>query len=193
MLRLCLAWEDCMPETNTINLLRGHGESFLDKFLRWALTIGRFLVIVTETTALAVFAYRFSLDRQLVDLHDKIKQEQAIVFSLRQSEETYRNLQSRLSLVKQTTEQNQRVPTLFQNMISLAGPVTLTSIAITDKDVKLEVSAHTTADLTKFVNKVKTYKGVTSVSIDRVENKTASALINASITLSFTQKGEISE
>jgi hypothetical protein len=46
----------------SINLLDNKGKSFTEQFLDWALAIGRLLIIVTETVALAAFLYRFSID-----------------------------------------------------------------------------------------------------------------------------------
>ena len=57
----------------TINLLPNQGENLTTKFFNWALSIGRLLIILTEMVALATFLYRFGLDAQIVDLHDKIK------------------------------------------------------------------------------------------------------------------------
>ncbi|MDE2025485.1 MAG: hypothetical protein KGJ07_03255, partial [Patescibacteria group bacterium] len=82
-----------MSANTTINLVRGRRPRVLDQFVGWALTIGRVVVILTELIALGAFLYRFGLDRQLVDLHDKIAQEQSIVDLLKQNENSYRNLQ----------------------------------------------------------------------------------------------------
>ena len=81
----------------SINLLKQQ-TSLVDRFIDWALTIGRLLVILTEIVALSAFIYRFSLDRQLIDLHSKITQEQAIANYLNNNEKKYRNLQDRLAI-----------------------------------------------------------------------------------------------
>src|SRR5689334_11570583 len=83
-----------------INLLPNKGDSLFEQFLSWALTVGRLLIIITETLALSVFLYRFVLDVQIIDLHDKIKQESAIIDNLKDQEESFRNLQTRLLLAK---------------------------------------------------------------------------------------------
>ncbi len=72
-----------------INLLPNKGDSLLDQFLSWALNIGRLLVIITETLALSVFLFRFSLDVQIIDLHDKIKAASRVVENFKESEETF--------------------------------------------------------------------------------------------------------
>src|SRR3972149_11726382 len=81
-----------MQSSASINLIKSKVNIF-DEILKWALTVGRLLVILTELTAFSAFIYRFTLDRTLIDLHEKINQEQAIVASLKDREAIYRNLQ----------------------------------------------------------------------------------------------------
>lgn len=77
----------------SINLLRDKEKPLLDRFVAWALSVGRSIVILTEIVALAAFIYRFSIDRKLSDLNDDIKQKQLIVGQLTSLEDEYRNLQ----------------------------------------------------------------------------------------------------
>jgi hypothetical protein len=71
-----------------INLLKKKSNRSLDVFVRWAITGGRFLVILTETIALGAFLFRFNLDRQIVDLSDRIKVARLSV--VQSNEEKYR-------------------------------------------------------------------------------------------------------
>src|SRR4029078_3722140 len=84
----------------SINLLPRKGEGFLTQFLNWAVNIGRLLIIITETVALATFLYRFNLDMKIVDLPHDIKQKSFIVKNSKVYEESFRNLQERLALAK---------------------------------------------------------------------------------------------
>src|SRR5258706_9366482 len=94
-----------MLKSPAINLAKGRGQTFLDRFLNWALSIGRVVVIVTEAVALTAFLYRFNLDRQIIDLHSRINQEQIIVKLLNNNETTFRSLQDRLSLINKLSQQ----------------------------------------------------------------------------------------
>ncbi|MBI3385346.1 hypothetical protein HY030_04095, partial [Candidatus Gottesmanbacteria bacterium] len=66
------------------------------RFLKWALTVGRYIVIFTELIVLIAFLSRFWLDRTLSDLHESIKQKQAIVKSAKDLEDQARSVQNRL-------------------------------------------------------------------------------------------------
>jgi len=104
----------------TINLAKKKGTPSLDVFLSWAITGGRFIVILTETIALAAFLYRFSLDRQIVDLHDQISQKQKIVAAFATDEVLYRNLQDRLNQTETLTQGISNTPDLFSTIQSIA-------------------------------------------------------------------------
>src|SRR5689334_17423335 len=89
----------------SINLAKNRGETFTDRLIQFALTIGRGLVVLTEAIALGAFLFRFGLDRQIIDLHDRISQEQAVIKLLKKNEDTYRNLQDRIALAKSIATQ----------------------------------------------------------------------------------------
>ena len=67
----------------------------LGKLLKWALNIGRYVVVFTELVVIGAFLYRFGLDRQLTDLKEEIGQKQALVESFGDFEAKFRDLQEK--------------------------------------------------------------------------------------------------
>lgn len=178
-------------DTYSVNLLRDRRKSFGEQFLKWALTVGRFLVIVTETTALVMFLYRFSLDRQLIDLHDKIKQEGVIVSYLQENETAYRNLQDRIAFAKKLHTTYQQTPTIFQYVVDAAGnTVTFNNVAISHKDIVIDATTSSVPALTAFVNAIKTQENIATVSLNKVENRTSNATITFSMTATLKQSSK---
>lgn len=173
-------------QIQSINLVKDRKPHLLDQFIGWAVTIGRALVIVTELVALGAFLYRFGQDRQLVDLHDKIAQEQNIVNFLKKNELTYRNLQTRLDLANTIILNQTQVSKTFQDILNLIpGDMTIKTITFAPDTMKIDASVGSVTSLSGFVDALKTYPTIDNVSIDKIETKTASATINASITLLF--------
>jgi hypothetical protein len=167
----------------TINLVRGRKPRVLDQFVGWALSIGRAVIILTELIALGAFLYRFGLDRQLVDLHDKIAQEQSIVSLLKQSEDTYRNLQYRLSLAKTImTSQAQSVKLYADILTMMPADTTLKTLIFDEGTVKMSLDVTSVTSLGTLIDKLKNYPNFSNVSLDKLENKTTVGLISASIT-----------
>lgn|SRR3989344_2497099 len=172
-----------MAETNySINLIRSQEPNFIEKFLKWALTAGRFLVILTETVALAMFLYRFNIDSQLIDLHDLIKNKQNIVAQLAGEEKDFRNLQDRLALAKALQNDPQSISRIYTDIFNLEGQnVTISSLLLTDKTVSIDASTNSRSALQDFINGVKTNPLIGSVTLGRIENKASTATIKFSL------------
>lgn len=167
----------------SINLLPQEGKGILEQFLSWALTIGRLLIILTETLALSVFIYRFSLDMKITDLHDQIKNQSLIVKQFKDMEETARSLQVRLALAQKYDVEGQLATSTFSDIIEMGrGQVTFKNLVVSTSIIKMEVQAPNSNSLGLFVKNLKNHPKVTAVSIDSVENRTSSAYIKLNIT-----------
>lgn len=172
-----------MKDTASINLLRGQNKGFGDKFLSWALTIGRLLVILTETTALLMFLYRFGIDRQLIDTHDKIKNNGFIVSHLTENEKMFRNVQDRLTLAKKIDAEATKSSMLFADFYSFTTRhVTVNLLTLSTDSVKIDVSSQSISALNAFITQLKQRPDVSIVSVEKVENKTSTATIIVSVT-----------
>lgn len=178
----------CMekPQALSINLAKNRGENFWDHFIAWALNAGRILVIFTEALALLAFLYRFSLDRKLVDLHDHISQEQAVLNLLKNNEATYRNLQSRLTLAKNTmTAASQSIKTFKDVLTIIPSDMNVTTFQISGNNVQIEGTLQSIPSLRSLVDKLKAYPLVTSVSLDKVQTNTSTATIEVSLAITL--------
>lgn len=172
----------------SINLLPHNSESFATQFFNWALSVGRLLIILTETVALATFIYRFSLDMQLVDLHDKIKSESFILDNFQSAEDTFVDLQSRLSTINQYTPIGNRTENIFSDLIKMGqGTVTFKDMTVNTQIATIEVQSSSTGSLTTFVNNIEKYPLITNVSVDKVESSPSSAQITLLITATLKQ------
>lgn len=160
-----------------------------DIILEWALTTGRFIIILTETIALAAFVYRFTLDRQIIDLHDKIKQKQAIVDYYKDNETQYRQLQAKLNTLASLNSQTTQTPTLVSDMVQLAtGKVILQNLTVTPTHVQITASTTTIGLMNSYVNSLKDYQGVLGVDVSQVENKPDTGLITLTIDVTIGPK-----
>jgi len=48
-------------------------QSFWGKFLKWAVTAGRYVTILTELVVILAFLFRFKLDTEVADLGTRIE------------------------------------------------------------------------------------------------------------------------
>lgn len=87
-----------MP-TNEINLIprEDFEKKPLGRILIWALTTGRWIVIVIELVVVASFLARFKLDRDLANLYEAIRAKQAIIVNSASFEKEFRLFQKRMA------------------------------------------------------------------------------------------------
>ncbi len=176
---------------DSINLIRHQEKAVLDKLLDWAFTVGRAIVIITESVALSAFAYRFILDRQIIDLRDTIKQEQAIVALSKTNEDKFRNLQNRLAMIKTLEgKSTQQADLLSQILKTAQGKIAFSAITISTESVSLEGIVPTTSSLAQFVNLLRDLPLVKTVSINSINNKASTGSIEVSLLVTLKKAYE---
>jgi len=167
----------------SINLIK-EKKTFIEKFISWALTVGRVVVIVTEGIALSAFLYRFSLDRQIIDLHDKIKQKQQVLAYLKPSEDTFRSLQERLALASKLNASAPSAISAFNDIVQfIPEGLIINNFSISDQVIKIDANSQSIAALSTFIRALRAYKKINSVSLDKIENRTSSSTIALGITI----------
>lgn len=156
----------------SINLVKKKEAVLFDKFIDWALSIGRLIVITTEIIAITAFLYRFSLDEKLVRLHGEIKQKQFQLSLLKNDEENFRNLQDRLALASQFSEEGASVYKIFQDIVNFTPQeIKFNEMNLRKDRTTISINVISISSLTEFVNSLKTYPRIKSVSLDNIENR----------------------
>lgn len=168
-----------MPDNlSSINLIKNKQIPLFDKFMNWALTVGRLIVILTEIVAIAAFIYRFSLDERLIDLHAGIKDKQTLISLLKQDEDRYRNLQDRIALASDLMEKNAKTNKVIFDIVGLVPQgTTIESLAFNKDKLTLSTDINSVSSLTNFINALKDYPDIKAVSIDNIENKPSGGLL----------------
>lgn len=171
---------------SSINLYKGKNRNFIDRFILWTLSAGRLIIILTEIVALSAFLYRFSLDRNLIDLNDKIKNEETILKYLQKNEEKFRNIQERLSSIDKFSNMALLTTSTLNGFIaSLPPDMSFKDIQYNNKKLDMTGSVPTASSLSNFVKTLKTDPGIKSVRLGRIENKISNSTIVFSISILF--------
>lgn len=161
----------------SINLVKNKQTPLFDKFINWTLTIGRLIVIITEVVAVIAFAYRFSLDERIIDLHSAIKQKQNIISVLRNDERKYRNLQDRIALASTFLTKATKTNQAITDIVNLIPEQIRISNLILNKDrANLTVDVVSVSSLADLITSLKNYNNIKSISIDNIENKPSTGL-----------------
>jgi hypothetical protein len=164
-----------MPAQSTkinINLLPTEDleKSTTGRFLKWALSIGRYIVIFTEFVVLMAFLSRFWLDRTLSDLHESIGQKQAIIKSAQVLELQARSIQNRLLEAGKIVSSNSQAEKIL-DFLGKSTPVDMVydNLTISNNQVLITASALSELSLAVITYNMKNSKLFTKINLDNVE------------------------
>lgn len=144
-------------------------ETPLGKVLKWALSIGRYIVIFTELIVILSFVTRFSLDRQITDLNDEINKKEMIIGSYGDLEQNVRQVQEKISQYQQATQQDDIVEVFPKlSRITPAG-VKLNNLMIKADRVTFSGSTLSDDTLSLFINNIQLSDDFNNVSIEQIE------------------------
>lgn len=157
----------------TINLLPRDPffDSLLGRTLKWALSVGRYLVIFTELVVIISFATRFSLDRQVTDLNEALNQKKLVTESYGELENSFRVIQTKLTDSKQIDQQI-NIADAFPKLTAIVPrEVQLDELTLTTDTVFLSGTAPSQNTLNLFLNNLQVSKDFFSVNVDKIESR----------------------
>jgi len=144
--------------TLDINLLPGKNfeKSSIGKFLKWALSVGRYIVIFTELIVILAFLARFKLDRDIADLHDEIEQKKIIVESARGLEDDYKKLQFKIGEAKKIIDSQEDYREIL-NKVGVMTPVdaVVETFTMNNNSFTLKAQVFSDAGLATFISEFK--------------------------------------
>lgn len=153
-----------------INLIGKAHISVADNFLKWAVNVGRIVIIVTELVALTALLYRFTVDRKIIDLHDQIRKAQIFVKAQSAKENDYRSIQERLFNIKETEEDTEaKIEIMNEILSSIArGNFSSTNLTIAQHTISINGIAFSIFPINNFLEKLKENPNVISIALDEV-------------------------
>lgn len=170
---------DMAKKSPDINLLNKGQANLLEQIFNWAVSAGRIIVITVEIVALSAFLYRFSLDRQLIDLRSEIKEKQALVEFFNENEKIYRNLQDRLHAASSALEQPGEKIKLLNDLLTLVPEgMIFEDFSVHENRIQINATATSVTSLSSFVDSLKGYPQIENLSVGKIENKPSSSLIS---------------
>lgn len=143
------------------------------KLLKWALTVGRYIVIATELIVILAFLSRFKLDRDLTNLYEEIKQKQARIEAASEFEEEFRFLQKRIDTIESLEKKQLTTAGLIEELSSLIPlDVSLSELTISDQKVSLTAIALSEQGLAAFLNNLKASDKFEKLELSQVTSGT---------------------
>lgn len=169
-----------MPTQNlSINLLDKDifSTSILGKILTWALTIGRYIVVITELIVILSFLSRFKLDRELTDLNSDIVNQTAIIESYGDLETKVKALQAQLTVVKEIQANSTPIGYLDTLVKYMPVDVRLERIQLDATGFQFSAESLSRTSLTLFIQRLQQDPTFSEVSISQLENDSQEGII----------------
>ncbi|MBM3208792.1 hypothetical protein FJZ40_00660 [Candidatus Shapirobacteria bacterium] len=141
------------------------------RFLTWALSVGRWVVVFTEFIVIICFVSRFWFDRRISDLYDEIGQKKAILEATSDFERDFRFTQKRLEFANSLI--SQLPPDQIVNLMGglLPGDVFLTSLGLDGQDLKIEATALSRTGLASFLAGLRNNQRITAVAVSSISKE----------------------
>lgn len=146
--------------------------SFWGRFLKWSLSTGRYIIILTELAVIIAFISRFKLDHDLSDLGDSIGGKQALLEASSNTEKTLRLTQIRLDEAdKKIKSQSQSAEVLTKVTSVFPSSATLTSFSLSGNNLDLTGVTSSEDALGKIYSELSTeFKTVTLTNVSTESN-----------------------
>lgn len=159
------------------------------KFLKWLLTVGRYIVIFTELIVILAFLSRFKLDRDLTNLYEQIESKQALIQSYADFETDFRFLQKQLSTIQGLRKEQLQTKQLMEEIAALTPiDVYFSSLAIASNQASFTASALSEAGLATFINNLRNSPRFSNLEIDNLTFGTSKG-----VGITFNLKSQINQ
>lgn len=173
---------------SSINLLPKDSFEFsaTGKALKWAITVGRVLVVMTEFVVLLAFASRFYFDKKLDDLNEVLVQKQAQIAAYSQVESDIRRI-----LIKQGPVDGYIKSGLgFENKVNnltgvLPTGTILDSLSLNEKVMSISGKSQSEYGFAQFLSGIKRMPEVLTVSMKETSFDQTSGGVKFNIQINF--------
>ncbi|MCL4339068.1 hypothetical protein M1271_05255 [Patescibacteria group bacterium] len=147
-------------------------ESFSGQALSWALTYGRYIIIITQIVVLSVFFLRFKLDRDHTDLKDSVSQKQALVESISDLEGNIRQVQAKLAYIGQVTNNQDAILKIIRFLQNLTPSDTVYStLSINATSLSFNATSGNLRSFNFFLRQLQQDNKLTEVTLNDIQRQ----------------------
>lgn len=158
------------------------------KFVHWALTWGKVVIVITELVVVSAFISRFYLDSVIADLNETVERKKGIVTASADFEKRYRALVARIQAASEIVEAVAPDVVLARTKELLPEGIEIDSISLDVLEVSLQGSSATEEALAVLSRSFKESSRFTNVVLQRVSKGAAPSGGEAKIVFSLSAK-----
>jgi len=171
-----------------INLLPKDSFQFsgLGRFLGWATTTGRVLVVLTEFVVLLAFGSRFYFDKKLNDLSEMIDQKQTQILAYADTEKEIRRVLAKQTPISTYLSTNLNYLTKYDNLASsIPSGVELEKLNMDATGLTFSGEANSELNFSQFLSSLKKMENVIRLNMRDTTYDQLSGSVKFSIQITF--------
>ncbi len=161
------------------------------KFLKWALSWGKRIVIVTEAIVILAFLSRFWLDTTAADLAEKITVKKNVITASANFEQKFRSLSKRVSEASVIEKQVSPIEVLDKVNAMVPKNATITQLSLSATGVNMSGTSDEQS-LALLVTAFRNSPDFTDLYVDKITKTSPSQLIDFAMRATYI-KGETNE
>ncbi|MDO8487723.1 MAG: PilN domain-containing protein [bacterium] len=129
--------------------------TFWGRFIKWAITTGRYMLILVELVVIIAFLSRFKLDKDLANLSDSINGKKSVLEAASASEQKFRVVQARLNAAGSMLDAQLEARRTMNTITGYTPPeVNLTQIIIQPRQVTISAKTGVQTGLAIFLSRL---------------------------------------
>lgn len=142
-----------------------------ERFLKWLISYGRFIVILVEIVVVGAFVTRFKLDADLDGLKIKIKQDLPYIEGRATDEALITQTQNKLALIDKTYQGSDTVSeTIIDISSQTPDSIIFTSLLVEEKDeqnmnFRINAATQSNLELGIFLNNLKSLENFRDINL----------------------------
>lgn len=145
-------------------------QTAIGRFLQWALSAGRYIVIFTELVVIGSFVTRFTLDRQITDLNNEILQKEEQIKGYSILEKDFRMAQARVEDYNQVV-QDENLADIFPQLTNITPTdVFFERIIITNNQVTMTGNTFSQESFNTLINNMQLSSAFKTVTINKIQS-----------------------
>jgi hypothetical protein len=149
-----------------INLFTPAEQTYVDKIILFSMVYLRYIIVWTMLVVLGVFMYRFTVDQDIVDLKDTLKQKQEIVEVSKPLLDQAAIIDNRTGEIKKLLGGQDSMAAMLNYYLSIfPEKITTTKMSVLPTGIQLEGTAKEAAVIQDFYTKIKNDKRFKTASI----------------------------
>lgn len=157
------------------------------RFLKWALSWGKKIIVLTELLVVIAFLSRFKLDSDVANLSEEIDRRKIIIQASESFEREFRSVQSRTGKVKTITSLPSVVTIYDTAQMLIPKVVAIDQIGVAEKKLSLQGIGED-KNLSAMVADFKTSPDFAAVILEKVIKQGQNVGIEFSLTAEYTRK-----